>query len=46
MIRVVIDKIADTDIKLVKKFDVPKVCTKEIWLKKHNEKDVEVKEIM
>ena len=45
MIRVVIDKITDHDINLIKTFEPPGICTKEIWCKTANSPDFDIKEI-
>ena len=45
MIRVVVDKIKDEDIKIVQAFEPPGICTKEIWCRKGGQKDFEITEI-
>ena len=45
MIRIVIDEITTNDIKIVKDFDPPGICTKEIWCRKKGEKKFEIIEI-
>lgn len=45
MIRVVVDEITENDIKIVKDFDPPGVCTKEIWCRRGNDKKFEKREI-
>lgn len=44
-IRIVLDEITDKDIKIVKEFRLPEVCTKEIWCKKLNRADFSIREI-
>lgn len=46
MIRVVIDEITDSDIDKIQNFEPPGNCTKEIWCRKENQKDFEIKEIL
>ena len=43
-IRIVIDKLLDEDIKLVKEIKLPDICTKEIWCKKNGERKFEIKD--
>ena len=45
MIRVVVDEITANDIKIVREFDPPGICTKEIWCRKKGEKKFEIREI-
>lgn len=46
MIRIVLDKISEMDIKALKEFRLPMNCYKEIWCKKVNEREFEYKEII
>jgi len=45
LIRVTVDKITDQDISLVKEFEPPGICTKEIWCAKYKRAGFEIKEI-
>lgn len=38
VIRIVLDEIKKADIEIVKKLELPELCTKEIWCKKENER--------
>jgi hypothetical protein len=38
VIRIVLDEIKKADIDLVRKLELPDLCTKEIWCKKENER--------
>lgn len=38
-IRIVLDKITQADEKALRDFKLPHICTKEIWFKKHNERN-------
>lgn len=44
-IRVIVDEITEDDIKLTKDYELPSGCVKEIWCKKLNQKDFEIKEV-
>ena len=45
LVRVVIDKITEDDVKIVESFDDhPGICTKEIWCKGEGEKKFETRE--
>ena len=45
LIKVVIDRILENDIKIIKEFPASDIYTKEIWLKKKNDPDFEIKEV-
>jgi len=45
-IRITLDEITDNDINLVKKFELPEICTKEIWCKKRYQKNFVIKKIL
>ena len=44
-IRVVLDKITEEDIKKVKRFSLPEICTKEIWCKIQRQRGFKTLEI-
>jgi len=44
-IRIVFDEIKEKDIEEIRSYDLPQICTKEIWLKKSDEKKFIVKTI-
>jgi hypothetical protein len=46
LIRVVVDEISNTDVDLVRNFDHPEICTKEIWCRKYKCRKFEVREVM
>lgn len=44
-IRIVFDEIKEEDIERVRSYDLPSICTKEIWLRKPGEKKFIVKSL-
>ena len=46
LIRVVVDKITSRDVEIVEGFELPGICTKEIWCRKLDKQDFEIKEIL
>jgi len=46
MIRVVIDKITEQDIEIIKDWQHPGTCSKEIWCKNLGSQNFEIKEIL
>lgn len=45
LIKVVIDYISENDIKIIKEFPISDIYTKEIWLKRRNDPNFEIKEV-
>jgi len=46
MVKVVVGDITEEELKIVREFESPMICTKEIWYRASHQKDFEIKEII
>ncbi len=46
MVKVVVGDITEEELRIVRKFESPMICTKEIWYRSLHQKDFEISEII
>ncbi len=46
MVKVVVDDISEEEIRIIREFESPVNCTKEIWYRAPHQKDFEIREII